>query len=74
MKILTFAALALFIAGLFVVLFNPFPACAYYVNLILFQYCGEAITIFGLNPNVFASVAFFAIGAIVLIMSRRRGR
>ena len=69
MKILTFAALALFIAGLFVVLFNPFPACAYYVNLILFQYCGEAITIFGLNPNVFASVAFFAISCSIFDFS-----
>lgn len=72
MRLITIAVLILFLLGAFIILFNPFPACAYYVNLILFQYCGQSITIFGVNPNVFAAVALFGIGAIILLVSRRR--
>ena len=74
MKALTLAALALLIIGLIISVVQPFPT-----PILCGQTCAPdpnaTAKIFGVNANVFASVAFFAIGAIVLIMSRqRRGR
>ena len=53
-------AMVVIAAGIFFV--KPFPSCALYTNFLIFQTCYQQLTVFGIDPNIFA-------GAVVLILA-----